>query len=106
MILVAVDTSYPMREVWHQVPEILESINRRRYARFSLITDKSRVHTWSSQLQAINVTTPYAPRNLSGISGNATFNELQEADLRILVTNAHPSEIKDTDNWEIVRPKP
>jgi hypothetical protein len=104
-VLVALDTSYPMREVWYQVPAIFETFNQYRYTQFSLITDKNIAHTWSSSLEAVKVT-PYAPRDLSQLAGTALYPELKHADKRFLLTNAPEGETKNLEGWEVIRLTP
>ena len=62
-VLVAVDSSFPMKAAWSRVPRVLETIADQRYATFSLVTEKNRIHSWSAALK-LGTIVPYAPRDL------------------------------------------
>jgi len=104
-IAVAVDTSFPMRDAWGGVRDRLGEITAARYARFALLTEKGRVHSWSDTLD-IGKLSPYAPRDFSSFADAAPMPEIAEADERVLVTNA-PPDLTDPlrgKGWRIVRP--
>jgi hypothetical protein len=98
-VLVAVDTSYPMKPVWDQVPGILKNLSAQRYARFALVTEKSKVHDWSFKLEPGKLT-PYAPRDLSRLND---YPEIKEASFKFLITNAPPPQTGNMGGWKIVR---
>ena len=102
-ILVAVDASYPMQSAWPGVRETLHRIQQRRYARFSLYTEKGKVHGWSDRLRAGKIQ-PYAPRDLDALARASGTPELEEASERVLVTNAPAAELAGFDDWKVVRP--
>ena len=96
-VFVVVDSSNPMNSVWSQVPDALDDISGRRYAEFSLATEKERVHGWSSTLD-LGSPSAYAPRNLQ-----FSYPEIEEADEIYLITNADSSETAHLVGWNIVR---
>ena len=102
-ILIAVDSSYPMKEVWSQIPSALEQIAKKRYAHFCLVTEKNKLHDWSAQPDMDKIL-PYAPRNFSRLTGNARYPEIGQAQKCYLITNA--AETGEFGGWEIIRLKP
>ena len=86
-VLVALDTSFPMQAVWSQVPDTLAAFQARRYTLFSLITDKSSLHSWQPQLTLGSVQ-PYAPRALEALLDPSRYPDLATADQVYVVTNA------------------
>lgn len=103
LVLIAVDASYPMQSVWPQVRATLAEIERRPYARFSLYTEKGKVHGWETRIGAGKIQ-PYAPRALGALPAGRGAPELDEASERVLVTNAPDSELGAFDDWRVVRP--
>jgi hypothetical protein len=100
-VLVVVDSSFPMEEVWRHVPAELDDIDDRRYAEFALVTDKESIHSWSDTLDLGDVT-PFAPRDLERFSQDAPYPEFDEASEVILVTNADPAEVEGITDWKVV----
>jgi len=100
-VLVVVDSSFPMDAVWDQVPDALEDIGGRRYAEFSLATEKGRIHSWSSTLK-LGTVSAYAPRSWDGLN----YPEIEEAAEIYLLTNADPSETAQFRGWNIIRLSP
>lgn len=103
-VLVIVDSSFPMEAVWDRVPEELDQIGAGRYAEFSLVTEKERIHSWSSTLKPRELRTvdPYAPRNWDGLD----YPEIEEAEEIYLLTNAGRSETEQFLGWKIVQVTP
>lgn len=103
-IAVAVDTSYPMRAAWGQVRTRLADLTGARYTQFALLTEKGRVHSWSDGLE-IGKLSPYAPRDFSGLTDAPTLPEIDEADERVLLTNAPPDQTAalKRNGWQIVQ---
>ena len=97
-VFVVVDSSNPMNSVWHQVPDELDDISGRRYAEFSLATEKQSIHGWSSTLD-LGRPAVYAPRDLL-----FDYREIEEADELYLITNADAAETSHLTGWIIVRP--
>lgn len=104
-VLVAVDASYPMHSVWPQMRETLLELERTPYARFSLYTEKGRVHGWSERFSAGKLQ-PYAPRDLSALPTGAGAPELDQASERVLITNAPAADLGAFADWKIIHLTP
>ena len=102
LVLVVVDSSFPMRSVWEQVPTELERIGNRTYARFSLVTEKYRVHGWSSRLE-LGTLLPYAPRSFAKLRGSTRYPEIKEATEIHFITNAPETLVGTHSGWKICR---
>jgi hypothetical protein len=102
-VVVIVDSSYPMTNVWPRVPKILSGLDDERYAVFSLLTEKSSVHRWQARLE-LGQMTPYGPRNFEKLGSGQAFPEITEAARVYFVTNAPAADLEPFDGWEIVRP--
>ena len=105
-ILVAVDTSFLMQPVWQQMPQVLQQIGDQRYATFSVVTDKNKIHSWSPQL---NLGTPvlYAPRDFSKFTGSAKYPEIDEATQKYLITTSlETSQMSNLKGWTIIQLSP
>ena len=102
--LVIVDSSFPMKSDWAKVPGALSELGDlgAPYARYSLFTEKGRVHGWQPKLRSGRIT-PYAPRDFSKLEAAAGGVEFAEADNVVLVTNASASETSGLGDWRIVR---
>ncbi len=100
-VLVVVDSSFSMEEVWRQVPAELDDIDDRRYAEFALVTEKEAIHSWSDTLDLGDVT-PYAPRSFTAFTEGDPYPEFEEASEVILMTNADPAEVEDIADWKVV----
>lgn len=86
-VLVAIDSSFGMKAKWPQVEQTLQEIaTAPRYTQFALITEKNRVHGWQEALN-LGTTLTYGPRNFARLQGNGVYEEILQADERILVTN-------------------
>jgi hypothetical protein len=94
---VVVDSSFPMRAVWDQVPGVLDGIADEGYADVSLATEKDLVHSWQPTFE-LPVLTPYAPCDLSGIG---SYTEAQTADVRVLVTTPESCPSDAYDDWQV-----
>ena len=105
-VLVAVDTSFPMQVVWSQVPDMLAALRTQRYTLFSLITDKTHIHTWQPQLDLGHLQ-PYAPRALAQMLDQRRYPDIVVADQVYVVTNAANSTALAKDKrWHIVQLQP
>ena len=102
-VLVVVDSSFPMHDAWNDVRARLDDIDDRRYSEFALITEKRRVHGWSSTLDLDGVE-PYAPRDFSELEKPDVYPEVEDASEIIFITNANASETKGFDGWKVVDP--
>ncbi|MGE3535800.1 MAG: hypothetical protein AB7N91_00020 [Candidatus Tectimicrobiota bacterium] len=105
-VLVALDTSFPMHPVWPQVPATLAALQAYRYALFSLVTDKTSLHTWQPQLTLGSVQ-PYAPRALEALLDPRRYPALLSADRVYVVTNAASSPLLTAHpRWQLVPLQP
>ncbi len=90
-ILVVLDSSNPMRGDWKKVREVLDKLDDQRHAEFALITEKNRVHGWSSRLSMGRINA-YAPRNLGRIN-TTKYTEFKQATVVYFVTNAKKADL-------------
>lgn len=107
-VLVAVDSSYPMRGVWPAVKRFLSELERQRYTEFSLLTEKRRVHGWQGRLELGKVS-PYAPRDLSTLADgakNARYPEIAEATTAYFLTDGSTPTDQLSSSWTVVRLEP
>ena len=96
-VFVVVDSSFPMTEVWNQVPGVLDDIDDRQYAEFALATEKDLVHSWQEDLR-LGTTTPFAPCDFSEIE---TYGEVGEADELILITSSSSCPTDAFTDWTV-----
>lgn len=94
---VVVDSSFPMREVWSQVPGALEAIEDEGFVEVALATEKDLIHSWQESFR-LRQETPYAPCDLSDIEAYA---EAAEADARLLITTAASCPTSGLAGWEV-----
>ena len=87
-IAVAVDTSYDMQSEKQAVLRELVSLGATRYARFSLLTDKVKVHGWKETLDAGAGLSFYGPRDLASLADAKRYPELADADAVVVITDA------------------
>lgn len=102
-VLVVVDSSFAMKPDWHRVSGVLDRIEKRRYARFALATEKGPVHGYGVRLDEGRLT-PYAPRDFSKLDTLGAVPDLAGAEEYILVTNAPVGDTGGLGGWTIVRP--
>ena len=87
-IAVAVDTSYEMQAARQEVQRALTALAGTRYARFSLVTDKARVHGWQGSLDAGKNLSYYGPSDLAALADSTRYPELAAADSVVVITDA------------------
>ena len=104
-IAVVLDSSYAMQTVWHRVPAALDALDDRRYAQFSLLTDKGRQHGWSRRLK-LGGLRAYAPRDLAKLVDLDRYPEIDQADRIYFVTNAPTAETDGLTDWTVIRLQP
>lgn len=97
-VLVVVDSSFPMTEVWDRVAGELDEIDDRRYSEFALATEKSLVHSWSQELR-LGAATPFAPCDFGEI---AAYTEIADADDLILITTSASCSTESFSDWSII----
>ncbi|MEX1333870.1 MAG: hypothetical protein AB1Z66_01070 [Candidatus Limnocylindrales bacterium] len=96
-VFVVVDTSFPMREVWEQVPRVLETIKDEGYAEVALATEKDLVHSWQERFR-LRAVTPYAPCDFADVE---TYDEAAEADAKVLITTSASCATEALAGWEV-----
>jgi len=101
-VFVVVDSSFPMREVWTQVPGTLDEVGSRGSSEFALATEKDLVHSWQSALRFRDVS-QFAPCDFSGLDAYA---EAGEAAQRILVTTPASCPTDSLADWTVVQLQP
>lgn len=105
-VFVAVDTSFPMRAVWSQVPKVLATIQKRPYTVFKLVTDKGLAHDWQRELH-LKTGQPYAPRDLAPLFAAPSAAEVAAADAVYLITNATDlPPVLERRHWQVVQLTP
>ena len=87
-IVVAVDTSYDMQGARQGVEQALADLAGTRYARFSLLTDKVKVHGWQESLDPGRALSFYGPRDLAALADAKRYPELAAADEVVVITDA------------------
>lgn len=97
-VFVAVDSSFPMVEVWSQVPGALDDIDNQRFSEFALATEKELVHSWRDSLK-LGSTTPYAPCDFSEIEA---YDEIEAADELILITTTSSCSTDAFAAWKVI----
>ena len=96
-VFVVVDSSFPMREVWGQVPDALDEIEAQDFATFALATEKDRIHSWQEQL-AWGSTRAFAPCDFGEIEA---YGEAAEADERVLITTSGSCPTDQLADWRV-----
>lgn len=102
-VFIAVDSSFNMDGLWPTVMTRVDALGKKgRYKEFAVVTDKNRVHSWQGQPKLVS-TRAYGPRQLDALADVARFPELNDADIKIVVTNEKtiPASLSD---WKVVRP--
>jgi hypothetical protein len=99
-VVVVLDSSFSMQRDLPQIRAALDEISDRRYAKFSLYTEKGIVHSWRPRLSADNVTF-YAPRDWSRLSSLRSNAEFSQANDTILITN-DPAAPNPPSDWTVV----
>jgi hypothetical protein len=98
-IFVVVDSSFPMRGVWNQVPGVLDDLEDEDYAEFALATEKGLVHTWQDSLD-LRAPVPYAPCDFTGIIDHP---EAAQADERVLITSGRSCPTDGLVDWRVIK---
>ena len=97
-VFVVVDSSFPMVEVWSQIPGTLDDIDNRRFSEFALATEKELVHSWRDSLQ-LGSTTPFAPCDFSEVDA---YGEIGEADDLVLITTDSSCPTDAFATWTVI----
>lgn len=101
-IMVVIDASFPMNQVWDRIPDALKKIENRKYTKYALATDKGLIHGWMDEIMP-GRTVPYAPRNLKNLEKRLDLGEIKEAEEIYLLTNAGNNEISGISGWKIIK---
>ncbi|MFV2040059.1 MAG: hypothetical protein ACC660_07440 [Acidimicrobiales bacterium] len=96
-VFVVVDSSFPMKVLWRQVPGELDEIDNKGHAEFALATEKEAIHTWSPAL-TISGVEPFAPCTFDTITA---YPEVAEADELILITTSSSCDTAALTDWKI-----
>ena len=97
-VFVVVDSSFPMVEVWSQVPGALDDIDDQRYSEFALATEKELIHSWRDSLH-LDDTTPFAPCDFSEIEA---YDEIEAADELVLITTSSSCPTDAPTAWRVI----
>jgi len=89
-VLIVIDASYPMARDWDKALEAVQGLSGKKNERYAVATEKGLVHGYA-EAPAVGTVTPYAPRDLSGLSKHLP-QEATTADEIVLVTNADAAE--------------
>ena len=101
-IFVVVDSSFPMREVWRQVPGALDTLDDAGYSEFALATEKDLIHSWQERLR-FRESRAYAPCDFADIKAYA---EASEADELVLITTPGSCPTDIFGEWTIISLRP
>jgi hypothetical protein len=97
-VFVVVDSSFPMVEVWSQVPGALDNIDDQRFSEFALATEKELIHSWGDSL-LLGSTMPFAPCDFSEVEA---YGEIGEADDLVLVTTGSSCSTDAFATWRVI----
>jgi hypothetical protein len=97
-VFVVVDSSFPMRAVWSEVPAELDRIDGRDHSEFALATEKELVHGFQSELTLAGVD-PFAPCSFADIE---QYPQVADADELILITTPGSCDTSGLTEWKIV----
>lgn len=101
-IMVVIDASFPMNQIWDKIPGVLAGLENRKYTKYALASDKGLIHGWMDSFK-LGRTVPYAPRNLKDLDKRLSLSELKESSEIYLLTSAVPEEITGVGGWKIIR---
>lgn len=97
-VFVVVDSSFPMRAAWRQVPAELDAIDDQSYSEFALATEKGLIHSWQERLR-FRETSTFAPCDFSRLEDYA---EAGDADVRILITTSASCPTDALADWSVI----
>ena len=97
-VFVVVDSSFPMVEVWSQVPGALDDIDDQRFSEFALATEKEFIHSWRDSLELGNIT-PFAPCDFSEVEA---YDEIETADELVLITTSSSCPTDALTAWRVI----
>ena len=99
---VVIDSSFPMRQVWSQVPGALDDLDSQGYSAFALATEKDSIHSWQEKLQ-FRSSGAFAPCDFSKIDA---YSEATEADERVLITTGGSCPTDALADWRVIALQP
>lgn len=101
-VLVVVDSSFFMEDVWNRVPGEVRRIESRENAEFALVTVSDRVnelvHGYQSDIDSIS-NDPFGPCSFDQIDNS---DEAASADERILITSSESCVTSELDGWTVI----
>lgn len=101
-VLVIVDSSFLMSQVWGQVPQAVDALDGQRYTEYALATEKQLIHSWRAELDLDGDVTPFAPCVFDTVDELA---EVQQANRVVVVTTGNSCAASAVpDDWQIVTP--
>ena len=104
-IVIAVDESFNMNNLMPRIKEQLNSLKKRNYTIFSVVTSQRKIHDWKSMPRIDNFQ-PFGPRDFEQMADNIE-SLLGEADEIIIFTNAKDiSLLQQLDKTNIVQLNP
>lgn len=103
-VIVVVDASFPMRQDWARVPDLLRSLRDQRYSTFSLYTEKRPIHS-AEPAVTLGRVTPYAPRDFSKLEVWSREPVFEDASEVVLITNAPEAHAGVPSGWTVLRPR-
>jgi len=101
-VFVVIDSSFPMRQVWNQVPGTLDDIESQGYSEFALATEKDSVHSWQERPQFRDANA-FAPCDFSRIDA---YREATEADELVLITTGGSCPTDALADWRVITLQP
>jgi hypothetical protein len=101
-VFVVVDSSFPMKEVWRQVPSTLDVLDDQGYSEFALATEKDLIHTWQERLR-FRESRAYAPCDFSEV---AAYPEAADADELVLITTPGSCPTDAFGGWTVITLEP
>lgn len=97
-IVIAVDSSYNMINIWDKTVKEVERYCNNLYTKYSLITDKFLIHSWQDKVlqEKLNNIRPYGPRELDVFYDTGRYKEVEEANIVYIFTNDNNFKPKDS----------
>lgn len=102
-LLVIVDASEPMRDVWSRLAPRLRSLSARRYTEFALATQRDMVHHWSTHLN-LGGLQPGGARDFGRLAASRNHLLLDEDPEVVLISNAPDQALASLPAWRRIRP--
>jgi hypothetical protein len=101
-LFVVVDSSFPMTDVWNEVPDALDGLDNARYSEYALATEKDLIHGWDTTLE-LGAVTPFAPCDFDDVQ---SYELVDEANEIILITTAGSCDTSFLTDWRVIKLEP